>query len=508
MTDKPSAHPLQRLRDPGTVRARCAAVLRSVDDNLSTHFTLDRDKLAAVADRVAALTRQRFPDLKVPLHSRWSHFQAGGVDRVAELDARLAGLGRDAAARARIDLTVVSVLLDGGAGPAWHYEEHAGIDRMALPLQQRGSDELLALLDRVAASPRKREPAEPAAAATAPADGATPPGPPPEPPAQPPPDAAPPAQAARQTPPAAAATPGPAPAEPAAGGRYGRSEGLAVASFRAFVAGAFSTTAGDPLRADAAALRMVDATALRAMCQSNPTNPLPGLEARAALLSRLGEALGAEAARTGLPPRPGLLWDLLTEGGTRAEVPAAQVLQELLRIFSPAWKSGSLVQGLPAGDVWPHRWAGAAAGDGGQDHTTRGWVPLHKLGQWLAYSLVEPLQRAGVRVTGLDALTGLAEYRHGGRLLDAGVIVPRSAGALQRRYKPGDEFVVEWRALTVALLDELAPLVRQRLGLDEQALPLGAVLEGGTWAAGREIAGELRPGGEPPLQIDSDGTLF
>ncbi|HRD99234.1 MAG TPA: DUF1688 family protein, partial [Rubrivivax sp.] len=171
--------------------------------------------------------------------------------------------------------------------------------------------------------------------------------------------------------------------------------------------------------------------------------------------------------------------------------------------------SGSKVQGLPAGDVWPHRWAGAAVGDATQsDRTTEGWVPFHKLSQWMCYSLLEPLQWAGVKVTGLDALTGLPEYRNGGLLLDGGVIVPRDPRMLARRWKPADEFIVEWRALTVVLLDELALLVRERLGLGADALPLARILEGGTWAAGREIAAELRPGGAPPLQIDSDGTVF
>ena len=116
-------------------------------------------------------------------------------------------------------------------------------------------------------------------------------------------------------------------------------------------------------------------------------------------------------------------------------------------------------------------------------------MPFHKLSQWLTYSLLEPLQWAGVRVDGLDALTGLPEYRNGGLLIDAGVLRaarPRGRSAAHRSRV--DELVVEWRALTVALLDELAPLVRERLGADAEQLPLACVLEGGTWAAGRRIA--------------------
>ena len=58
----------------------------------------------------------------------------------------------------------------------------------------------------------------------------------------------------------------------------------------------------------------------------------------------------------------------------------------------------------------------------------------------------------------------------------------------------------------MTLLDDVARLVRAEL--NEPRLPLAAVLEGGTWAAGREIAGEARPGGPPPVRVASDGTLF
>ena len=91
-------------------------------------------------------------------------------------------------------------------------------------------------------------------------------------------------------------------------------------------------------------------------------------------------------------------------------------------------------------------------------------MPFHKLSQWLSYSLLEPLAWAGLTVTGLDALTGLPEYRNGGLLLDGGLIVPRDARLLQRTWTPRDEPIVEWRALTVSLIDELAPKVRARLG--------------------------------------------
>jgi hypothetical protein len=111
-------------------------------------------------------------------------------------------------------------------------------------------------------------------------------------------------------------------------------------------------------------------------------------------------------------------------------------------------------------------------------------------------------------VTGLDALTGLPEYRNGGLLIDSGLLRPRDPGLLQALHTVDAPAVVEWRGLTVAALDRLATAVRARLGLGADAFPLACVLEGGTWAAGRRLAAERRPGGAPPIAIASDGTVF
>ena len=481
---------LKGLRDPATIRLRCAAITRAVDERRSSFFTIDRSKLDATAARVEHLMRARFPDLVIPLHSRWRHFEAGGVDRRAEVELALAGASAIERARAMFDLTVVSVLLDAGAGAPWRYVEGHTLGAMALPLQRQGRDDLLAMLDG-AIKGRVGEASltalTPEVSATTDAES----------------DAPKDSQKDSQK---------DAPKDPRTS--YSRSEGLAVASFRAFMAGAFSASKGEPLRVDAATLKLIDVAALREMFQASPSNPLVGLEGRAGLLARLGQVLTTEAARDGTPARPSLVFDRITQEMTKSEVTATELLQELLRAFAPIWANAGKVKGVPAGDAWPHRFAGDETGDGtggatstSHDPITAGWVPFHKLSQWLAYSLLEPLQWAGVKVTGLAALTGLPEYRNGGLLLDTGVIVPRNAAWLTRTHKPGDEGVVEWRALTVTLLDELATRVRQRLGKTEQELPLACILEGGTWAAGREIANELR-GGTPPLTIDSDGTVF
>jgi len=385
------------LRDPATIRERAANILAATEAGRSRHFLVERSRLPACADIVADVTRRRYPSLAIPYHSRWRHFEAGGIDRGAELDRVLFGRSAADAALARIDLAVVSVLLDAGAGAAWSYVESE------------------------------------------------------------------------------------------TGERYSRSEGLGVATFRAFMAGAFSSTNGDPLRVDAHALVQTDVNALARMFQASEANPIVGLEGRAALLRRLGTALGE---------RPSAPFASLVE--RRGDVAAAEILGVLLESTSDIWPQGLALDGVALGDVWPHPQAGGRGG-------SAGYVPFHKLSQWLAYSLFEPIERAGNRVVAQDALTAPPEYRNGGLLLDAGVLALRDPAQAARRHAVGSELVVEWRALTVALIDALAVLVRARL--DRPGLPLACILEGGTWAAGRELA-QSRRGGEPPLAIDSDATVF
>lgn len=365
--------------------------------------------LADAARTVARLTRERYPDGRIPYHSRWRHFEAGGVDRRALLDAALGDVDAATRARAQIDLVLVSVLLDAGAGPDWSWLEAAS------------------------------------------------------------------------------------------GQRFARSEGLGVASFHAFLGGLFSSDPQQPLRVDAAGLQRVTAGPLGGAFQVSPDNPLVGLKGRAALLRRLGEVLAAQPAVFGSLGRPGGLFDALTTQGA-GTVAAHDILVLLLDTLSGIWPAQNTIASEPLGDCWRHP---AVAGEG----LTAGWMPFHKLSQWLSYSLLEPFEWAGIRVTGLDALTGLPEYRNGGLLIDAGVLRPLPPDWATRDWQAGDAFIVEWRALTVALLDELAPLVRAELRLDEAQMPLACVLEGGTWAAGRLLAQRER-GGLPPLNIVSDGTVF
>ena len=290
-------------------------------------------------------------------------------------------------------------------------------------------------------------------------------------------------------------------AEPGSGVVAQRSEGLALASLHCFASGAFSSDPASPLRADAAGLAHLTSERLAQGFQVRADNPLVGLEGRAALLRALGRAIEEEPDHFAHQGRLGGLTDVLVaRADAQRRLSAAELLPVVLASLGSIWPPRTQRFGVELGDVWPHPGAGGTG-------PTGGLVPLHKLSQWLSYSLIHPLEAAGLRVVDMDALTGLAEYRNGGLFLDAGVIVARDPAIYQRTHAAGSELVVEWRALTVALLDRLAVELRGELGLSPEQLPLGKVLEGGTWAAGRKLAAELRSGA-PPLSVSSDGTLF
>ena len=284
-----------------------------------------------------------------------------------------------------------------------------------------------------------------------------------------------------------------------------RSEGLALASLRWFERGGFSDDPRDPLRADASALCRLDGQAIDRAFQSTSDNPLQGAHGRAALLNRLGRAVQErpDLFASADMPRPGGLFDVLARRASASggQLPAAMILEVLLEGLGSIWPNRPVLDGVPLGDCWLHP---ALRGERPIDR----FVPLHKLSQWLAYSLIEPLEMAGVRVVEAGGLTGLAEYRNGGLFVDMGVLVPRDPLAFSRVHDVSDPFVVGWRGATVALLDELAPQVAARLGFKAEEFPLARVLEGGTWAAGRIIAREKRADGGPPFQITSDGTVF
>ncbi len=417
-TPVPQNHPATALLNAKAVRAHCEEIFAEAERGHSAHFIWHPEHLADAAEYVASVIRERYPDLQVPYHSRWRHFEAGGVDRWNKvlrahgLDASYNGDERDnlvkraERARARIDLVIPSVLLDAGAGADWRYRE--------------------AVTGQVLA----------------------------------------------------------------------RSEGLGVASLALFASGVLSNQATRPLRTDAAALLRVRPGTIAKFFQVDDDNPIVGLDGRAALLKRLGEVAGATPVVFGVEARLGNLYAYLKANAPNGRIRAGFILETLLRALGPMWPGRLVLDGVPLGDCWLH------------PVVTGGRVPFHKLTQWLSYSLLEPLEEAGLIVTGLDELTGLPEYRNGGLLLDLNLLEARDTSFHMRTLAVDEPAVVEWRALTVAILDRLADEIRQVLGVNAAEFPLARVLEGGTWAAGRKIAAEKRAGGPPPVNINSDGTVF
>ncbi len=286
--------------------------------------------------------------------------------------------------------------------------------------------------------------------------------------------------------------------DPVTGATLSRSEGLAAASIDLFFNHMAVEDNQGSLMADYQSLINLDQSTIATAFQHRPDNPLLGLEGRQRLLNGLGVRL-AELRQQGMY-RPGSLLDHLQENTDGRCLEAGDLLALVLDRFNSIWPSGIVRDGVSLGDCGVH---GALDKDGpGGD-----LVPFHKLSQWLTYSLLEPLQWAGIEVSALDQMTGLPEYRNGGLLLDAGVLEPIGEELLNHQLSVFHEAVVEWRACTVWLLDQVARGVRAKLGKDDKELPLASVLQGGTWSAGRRLAKEKRCG-EPPINLGIDGTVF
>jgi hypothetical protein len=400
------------LLSAAAVRERAHLMLALALDDKLPNFRIHPDKMDGVVDLVLQTTRDAYPSLDVPFHSRWRHFVMNSDDRWATVANQTRWPDPAARARAEFDLAMVSVFLDAGAGPTWCYRSKSGV-------------------------------------------------------------------------------------------AIGRSEGLGLASLAMFESGIFSANLRDPLRADADVLANLSIADLERGLQVSDENPLVGLQGRVDLLRNLGQLVASRPDVLGRhdTPRPGGLFDRLAARAENGRLPAPVILSELLQQLGPIWPSRLTLGGIALGDCWRHPALIT-------DDATNGLVPLHKLSQWLAYSLIEPLQTAGIHVTDIDGLTGLAEYRNGGLFVDSGVLAFRDSQDARREHEVSSTLVVEWRALTVALLDRLASGMRARLGLDAVSLPLAKILQGGSWAAGRQLARERRTDASPPVKVISDGTVF
>lgn len=399
------------LQQPQAIRDRAGQLFELGCADQLDYFQVRLDRLAAATAIVQQVIQAAYPDLAVPFHSRWRHFEVAGESRLDQAAAEFKGWSQLEQARMKFDLAITSVLLDAGAGAHWCY------------------------------------------------------------------------------------------VEPDTGKVFARSEGLAIASFHSFKQGLFSSDPQNPWQADADGLQGLTTERLAAGFQVSADNPLVGLQGRVELLQKLGHALATQPTYFGqTAPRPGYLVDYLQTQAVAGILSAVTVLQAVLKGLGSIWPGRVAIAGVNLGDVWHHPKL-PDTGLGSQ------LMPFHKLSQWLTYSLLEPLQDLGLTLTDLDQLTGLAEYRNGGLCLDTGLLHPKLPTVTTQAHRPGSVIIVEWRALTVVLLDKIAQTLRQTLDFSAAELPLVKVLQGGTWSAGRQLAQQLR-NGLPPIQIESDGTVF
>lgn len=401
--------PLVYLRSPVAIRERCQQIFDLGVKGELNHFSINIARLDGVAAMVNAETVRNYPSLEVPYHSRWRHFNAGDLDRNHVVNEILTPLPPKERCRSKIELAILSVLLDAGAGDVWGFVDNNS------------------------------------------------------------------------------------------GTRLKRSEGLAVASLYAYGDGVFGP---EPFIASGERLRAITPAELGTAFQVTRDNMLLAVDGRCALLNSLGNLIASRSQDfKGAPGRLGGILETLLGLAQGKVIKATDILSVVLTTFSSIWPGRISISGQNLGDVWRHS---KVTGPG----ETNGLVPFHKLSQWLTYSLFEPLEEFGLQVVGIDQLTGLAEYRNGGLFMDGGALALKDPAAATVAHAPSSEIIVEWRALTVILLDRTAAALRRMLGKNEVDLPLAKVLQGGTWSVGRTLATARRAGGAPPLKIESDGTVF
>ncbi|KAF4612634.1 hypothetical protein D9613_011798 [Agrocybe pediades] len=430
----PPSQTARYLRTLPAIRERCTRVHQLAQEGKLQYFDYHPEKELDVAKFCVDIIKRNYGDdfskISVKPHGRWRHLDSG-VERVAPMIEKWSKEANPPdvkeQARRTIDLFVVSVLLDAGAGNVWKYTE---------------------------------------------AD---------------------------------------------TGLTFNRSEGLGVASVHMFESGLFSSIPDQPYQVDAAGLENVTTEKTVTAMQVSESNPMVGIEGRASLLINLSKALKSSPEFFGSDGRPGNLIDFLereskVEGDTRV-VPISALWQALVDGLNPIWPSRLSLGGVALGDVWPCPVLKASIANPQQGDDL---VPFHKLTGWLTYSLVEVLEKnLKWKIYGMEDMTGLPEYRNGGLLVDFGVLtlkpdaLPKDPKSGLPHAVPSHPAIVEWRAMTVIELDRIADLIRSQLGVNAANLTLAQILESATWTGGREIAKIKRPEtGGPPIEIESDGTVF
>ncbi|KAF4471915.1 urg3 [Fusarium albosuccineum] len=286
-----------------------------------------------------------------------------------------------------------------------------------------------------------------------------------------------------------------------------RSEGIAVASLHMFTAGN--------------GLISLKESEFAKYFQISDSNPMVGVSSRVELLQAVGSSLLKLPAIFGKSGRPGNLVDYLCERASADKTLDFELLWSSLQdALIPSWPSNRTVfEGKPIGDAWPLAVLAEIADKTGDKEEKNKIQPFHKLTQWLAYSLSVPFERQlGYKWKSRDLGTGLPEYRNGGLFVDLGVLKlkekdlevgKQASGQALPQFDSSEDTIVEWRALTVALLDELHGTISKKFEAKGVTLSLLQMLEAGTWKSGRELAAELRPETKSsPILVISDGTLY
>lgn len=410
--DRTAMNLLDFIENLKSIRSQSLRMLSLARQKKLRYFLINEAKMPPTVTYVLEVIKSQYPSLEIPYHSRWRHFEVGGIDRVGKLIAKPNSFSSEELGKILFELVIFSVFLDAGAGQFWQYRE-------------QGSGLL-----------------------------------------------------------------------------FTRSEGLAVASLALYKTGELSQLTKEPFRIDAERLLNFNRSKLRQALQVKDTNPLEGLAGRANLIAKLGQVLGEHPEYFGEEGRLGNLLSYMLGLQSQGRLKATEIFRTVLMAFQEIWPERQHYHGIALGDVGiypPLKLAGQPGSE---------LVPFHKLSQWLTYSLIEPLEQVGIAVDGLEELTGLAEYRNGGLLIDMGLLEVKDKRILETKQVADSELIIEWRALTIALLDELAQAVRGQLNMNERELPLAKILQGGTWEAGRRLARQRRPDGVPPIEIISDGTVF
>ena len=394
--------------DPKCIRERSQKIYERIKSG-ETRWILDESQLSKCADFTLGVIKTKYPDFKIPFHSRRGHLRAGGTDRIAKLFESLAD--KEQRLISEFDLIITSVFLDAGAGDKWKYTETSGKS-------------------------------------------------------------------------------------------YGRSEGLAVASYDLVASGALSSE-NIPFQVNAEGLAALRPETFAKAFQAGCENPLIGVSERCVLMNNLADCLRAhpEYFEHEGKFRPGHLALYLTSKHIGKKISAIEILRSTLLGFDLMWPPRLMVGPMRFGDIWHYKGFGA-------EENADNLIAFHKLSQWLSYSLMEALMDFGMQITEIDALTGLPEYRNGGLFVDLGVLSFRDKSDYKKAWKVDSDTLIEWRAATVCLLDKIAVLLRERLGVSQAEMPLVKLLEGGTWHAGREAAKVFRNTSEPPIILDSDATVF